>query len=31
MTSETKKQIIPIHVLPNVTKKKCNQAIEFLQ
>ena len=31
MTSSTGKLIIPIHILPNVSRIKSNQAIEFGQ
>ena len=31
MTSQTRKQIITIHILPNISRKKGNQAIKFGQ
>ena len=31
MTSQCGKQIIAIHILPNISKSKCNQTINFCQ
>ena len=31
MTSQIKKQIMAIHILPNVSRSKGNQALEFVQ
>ena len=31
MTSQTGKQIIPIHILPNISRSKENQAMKFGQ
>ena len=31
MTSETEKQIITIHVLPNISRNKDNEAMKFGQ
>ena len=31
MTSQTRKQIITIHILPNISRRKSNQAVKFGQ